>query len=49
MIKVYSRNKIYWFKSKQDAAPIMRADPTAEIIEFKVYWHPLTKQWEVTT
>jgi len=47
MIKVYSRHKIYWFKSREEAAPIMRADPAANILEFKVYWHAINRQWEV--
>lgn len=49
MIKVYSRHKIYWFKSIAEAAPIMRADPAAKIIEYKVYWHAIRGQWEVTS
>jgi hypothetical protein len=47
MIKVYSKNRIYWFKSREEAAPIMRADPGAAIIEFRIYWQADNREWRV--
>jgi hypothetical protein len=49
MIKVYSRHKIYWFKNREEAAAILRADPAAEIIEFRIYWNATNREWRVTT